>query len=283
MKRIAALPTILTLGNAFCGFLAIMYVARAYYFMGEANGGVMFGEKMELAGWMIMLALVFDALDGKVARMVKGESNFGAQLDSLADAISFGVAPAIMAMAMSWQWGELARIGWASSALFMVCALLRLARYNVESEAGSEGTSYFAGLPTPAAGGFVASLVIMRYNIVDSLPEDFAPIASQLLPVMDRLAKYLPLLAVALALLMVSRVRYIHLANKLLKDQEAFGYIVGLVLAGFFLYFTRPFSIPLAFLIYIVWGLVGGFRSSKRDRQNNHISDNNAEPDTAQQ
>lgn len=267
MKRIAALPTMLTLGNAFCGFLAIMYVARAYYYMGDNNGGAMFGEKMEFAGWMIMLALVFDALDGKVARLVKGESNFGAQLDSLADAISFGVAPAIMAMAMSWQWGELANLGWASSALFMVCALLRLARYNVETEADSQGTSYFAGLPAPAAGGFVASLVIMRYNLVDAIPEDFALISSRLLPLMDRLAKYLPFLTVGLALLMVSRVRYIHLTNKLLKDQEAFGYIVGLVLLAFFFYFTRPFSIPLAFLIYIVWGLAGGFSSHKRDKK----------------
>ena len=260
MKRIAAFPTILTLSNAFCGFLAIGYVMRA-----ERSVPEKFGHNMEMAGWMVLLALVFDALDGKIARLMKSETDFGVQLDSLADVISFGVAPGFMCMAMVAERGFLARLGWAASSLFMICALLRLARYNVETQNNSEGSMYFTGLPAPAGAGLVASLVMMRYHIEIAASEEFGWVPRRLFPMMDALAKYLPFLALALALLMVSRVRYVHVVNKWFGDQEPFGYVVLLILVGFFFFFTRPFSIPLAFLIYIAAGLAGGFRETRRE------------------
>jgi CDP-diacylglycerol--serine O-phosphatidyltransferase len=224
---------------------------------------------------MVLMAMVFDALDGKLARVVKAESDFGAQLDSLADVISFGVAPAFMTMAMSVEVETrlLARLGWAAASIFIMCAMMRLARFNVEANHDPEGTLYFDGLPTPAAGGFVASLVMMRYNIHSlamsdtEISEVYGRIAAQLLPIMKPMATYLPFLALLLALLMVSRVRYVHVLNKLLGDQEPFGYVIIVIIVAFFFFFTRPFSIPLAFLIYILWGLAGELRSALRGKK----------------
>lgn len=289
MKRIAALPTILTLGTGFCGFMSLWYILKARTFTANASP---FADFMETAGWMVLLAMVFDALDGKVARMVKAESDFGAQLDSLADVISFGVAPACMVVAMSteiYQIGEvsskaLAQFGWAAASVFMLCAMMRLARFNVESNHDSEGTMYFAGLPAPAAGGFVAALVMMRYNIEgvvaaqqqavktmaatqEQISAMYGPVPAKLLPLMEPMATYLPFLAIALAILMVSRIRYVHVLNKLLADQERFSYVILILIGALFFYFTWLFSIPLAFLIYIIWGLVGGIRSSLRDKK----------------
>jgi CDP-diacylglycerol--serine O-phosphatidyltransferase len=290
VKKIAALPTILTLGNGFSGFMSLWYSSRALVGFTTAFASAAAGDaaildakrhffyNMEMAGWMVLLAMIFDALDGKVARLVKAESDFGAQLDSLADVISFGVAPAVLILVASAEvrlQGSLvlARLGWAAASIFLLCVMMRLARFNVESPHDSEGTMYFAGLPSPAGGGFVASLVVMRYQIAwmavtnREIEEVYGGVAGRLEPFMVPLGTYLPILAVLLAVLMVSRVRYIHVLNKLLGDQEAFFYVVLVVIGAFFFFFTRLFSIPLAFLIYIVWGLVGGFRSSLRDKK----------------
>jgi CDP-diacylglycerol--serine O-phosphatidyltransferase len=274
MKRIAAIPSILTLGNGFCGLMSIWYVVRAATVF-KADP-IRFGDYMEMAGWMVLLAMVFDALDGKIARMVKAETDFGSQLDSLADVVSFGVAPACMTMAMSAELDShtLARLGWAAASIFTMCAMMRLARFNVESSHDSEGTMYFAGLPTPAAGGFVAALVMLRYNIEAmananvEVADIYGPVpAKLLLPIMQPMAAYIPLLVLVLGILMITRVRYMHVLNKLLGDQEPFGYVIIVVIVSFFFFFTRPFSIPLAFLIYILWGLLGGFRSSRLDKK----------------
>jgi CDP-diacylglycerol---serine O-phosphatidyltransferase len=307
MKKIAAIPTMLTLGNALCGFLSIGYVAKAreeltfqrvaqtvaaehetlsltFTEMAQKHGD-RFGHFMQMAGWMVLLAMVFDALDGKLARLVKVETDFGAQLDSLADGISFGVAPALLAMAMSIQGGFVPQItligknpwpaiAWAGGVLFIVCVLMRLARYNVEATHDPEGTQYFSGLPSPAGGGMVASLVMMRYHVEDIDSQKFSPVASQLLPVMKSVSDYLPLLLVLLAFLMVSRVRYIHVLNRLLGDQEAFGYLILVIVVAAFIFFTWPFSITLVFLLYIISGLPGGLRDIFRGRGGNGSSAN---------
>lgn len=256
--RIAALPTILTLGNAFSGFIAIGYVAKAQSLSGPATAPDtgQFGVLMERAGWLVLLALVFDALDGKVARIVNGESDFGVQLDSLADAISFGVAPAMMVMAMAQQQEFLRRVAWGASCLFVGCALLRLARYNVESARRGATCEYFIGLPSPAAAGTVVSLVMVRYHVLGVSEELPLVRENVVLPVMETVAHFLPVVMVVLAIMMVSRLKYVHLLNKYLKDQEGFGYLVILLIVGLFFFFTRPFSIPLAFLIYLAWGLL---------------------------
>ena len=253
-RRVAALPAILTLGNAFCGFIAIAYVAKASRALGAVPE--QFESCMEAAGWFVLLAMVFDALDGKVARLMRAESDFGVQLDSLADAVSFGVAPALMVLAVAQrEETPLFRIALAASCLYVICALLRLARYNVMTPHETEGNNHFTGLPTPAAAGVIASLVTMTYYAAD---KDLKVVALKIQPAMDMLGQFLlPAIVVILALLMVSQVRYVHLLNKYLRDQEAFDFIVIIALVGLFFFFARPFSIPLAFLLYVCWGLGG--------------------------
>src|SRR5262249_24268980 len=162
-KMFAVLPTMLTLGNAVCGFGAITFAAKVG--LAEPMGwGRSVTERLWIAAALVFLAMVFDMLDGRAARWPKQTSQFGAELDSLCDAISFGVAPAVIlikfcAEAYPSMNMLAARLLWAIAVLFMICAILRLARFNVETD--EEDThEYFSGLPSPAAAGTVASFMI---------------------------------------------------------------------------------------------------------------------------
>src|SRR5438128_500110 len=125
MKKIAIIPTLLTLGNAVCGLASMACASK----IGSADGDLYF----TLSGWLIIAAMLFDALDGYVARLSKSASDFGLQLDSLCDAISFGAAPAFLLLRLGPSSQPLARLHLALAviaALYMVCAILRLARFN---------------------------------------------------------------------------------------------------------------------------------------------------------
>ncbi len=147
-KGIYLLPNLLTLGALFSGFYAII-------------AGM--GGNFEGAGWAILIAAVLDGLDGRVARLTNTQSAFGAQFDSLADMVSFGVAPALIMF--SWALSSLGEAGWAASFIFISCAALRLARFNVQL--GTVDKRYFVGLQSPVAAGLVTFLVWVghRYSI----------------------------------------------------------------------------------------------------------------------
>lgn len=255
MKRIAVLPTMVTLGNGLCGFGAVGCLVKA-----QTGGEEIFAAYMEWACLLILAAMVFDALDGSVARLARVSSEFGGQLDSLADVISFGLAPALTIMVVASYEGFLQRVGRVTGSLFLVCTMLRLARYNVESREHEGPTLYFAGLPTPAAAGLVASLALMHFNVRTDRELGF--IAAHLQPMMAWMVRFLPLVAAVAALLMVSRVPYMHLINHVLRDQEPFDYVVRVILMVLFAVFTWPFSLPLAFSIYVAWGLLASVRRS---------------------
>jgi len=140
-KGIHILPSLFTTGNVFCGFYSFIAALNNQYY---------------LAAWAIVLAIVFDFLDGRIARMTKTTSAFGMQYDSLADIISFGMAPAFLAY--SWVLKPFGRVGWMAAFLFLLCAALRLARFNV-TKPDIQG-QYFIGLPTPAAAAIIASIII---------------------------------------------------------------------------------------------------------------------------
>ena len=140
-KGIHILPSLFTTGNVFCGF---------YSFIAALN------DKYFLAAWAIVLAIIFDVLDGRIARMTKTTSAFGMQYDSLADVISFGMAPAFLCYA--WVLKPFGRIGWMAAFLYLLCATLRLARFNT-TKPDIQG-QYFIGLPTPAAAAVIASIII---------------------------------------------------------------------------------------------------------------------------
>ena len=148
-KVFAVLPTMLTLGNAACGFGAITFAAKW-------SGGDP-ALSLFIASCLIFLSMVFDALDGSAARLTKQTSEFGAQLDSLCDAISFGAAPAFLMLQFSQSRDLLhLRLLWWIAALYVACAVLRLARFNVETDEDDAHDS-FSGLPSPAAAGTVRS------------------------------------------------------------------------------------------------------------------------------
>ena len=209
MKKIAVVPSLVTLGNLLCGFAAIVFASAE---VSPLEGGANF----ELAAWLIFLGMVFDGLDGRVARMTGQTTDFGCQLDSLCDAVTFGAAPAVLVHRMvsaSTEFHLPAQAIWLASALYAVCAILRLARFNVTTSADEESHDYFQGLPSPAAAGLVASLVLVNGCFHG-----------------ERIVPFLPLAAIAGGLLMVSNMPYVHMLNRIVRGKKSFGYVVELTL-----------------------------------------------------
>jgi CDP-diacylglycerol---serine O-phosphatidyltransferase len=155
-RGVYLLPSLLTMGNMFCGYACVVYAMRGAY---------------ETAAPFIGIAIILDMLDGRIARMTGTTSEFGVEFDSMADVISFGVAPAIL----SFQWGlsALGRLGWAAGFLFVAAAAMRLARFNIQSASGGD-KRYFVGMPSPAAAGIPAATVYAYpwglYDYREALP-----------------------------------------------------------------------------------------------------------------
>jgi len=204
-------------------------------------------SRLELAAWLIVAAMVFDALDGRIARLARQTSRFGEQLDSLCDAISFGVAPAAVAMSVMSEFyqGWLARLAWVACAVYVTCAVLRLARFNVHTTPDEESHRSFVGLPTPPAAGMVASFVIMHLYLVREYGFDG----------IGRFA--MPVLLLIVGPLMVSRIRYAHLIHELTKGQRSFPFFIGLIFFAFLVIVQREYMLPLVFTAYLLSGIVG--------------------------
>ena len=150
-RSIFLLPSLLTTGNLFCGFLAMLLTVQGRY---------------QDAAISIFVAMVMDLLDGRVARLMKATSQFGVEYDSLADVVSFCVAPAFLVF--SFALVQLGRPAWFAAFLFVICGALRLARFNVFTGAGDK--RYFTGLSTPAAAAVVCSSVILLNSLGPSRP-----------------------------------------------------------------------------------------------------------------
>lgn len=278
MKKIAVLPSLLTVGNAFCGFLAICYTADALAVAAGAGAGsaeamVAFGAKIQIAAWLLFGSMVFDALDGKVARIANLTSDFGGQLDSLCDAISFGVAPAFLAKAyldfdrVAQGLAPHPKLYFLAAVLFALCAILRLARFNVENEHGDDAHLYFRGLPTPAAAGVVASCVLLASGFSDSRigqmlasswpGVDWSVISRALLAI-------LPFLLPILGLLMVSRVRYVHFVNHALRRRKPFPFLIQAIVILALAAIEIELALGLVFFGYALSGPLFGARPSAR-------------------
>jgi len=141
-RGIFLVPSLFTLANLFCGYACVVYATRGDF---------------DTAALLIGIAMVIDMLDGLIARLTNSQSAFGAELDSLADVVSFGLAPAILAF--TWGLWPLGRLGWAAGFIYVTAAALRLARFNIQSSSGDK--KYFAGMPSPAAAGVIASTVYL--------------------------------------------------------------------------------------------------------------------------
>lgn len=196
-----AIPNMLTLFNGISGFTALLCATITLANPASAD------TYIPLSLTLIALAMVFDALDGRVARMTGSTSNIGAQLDSLCDAISFGVAPAFVMFFALLGSAPMALL-WLVAVVYMSCAIYRLARFNVETTDHSEESHlWFSGLPSPAAAATV-SLIIIAFLVLPVKASVAGPIAA--------------LLSLIPALLMVSRIRVPHLkqVSKMLKRRK---------------------------------------------------------------
>jgi CDP-diacylglycerol--serine O-phosphatidyltransferase len=197
----AVLPTALTLGNAVCGFGAITF----------ASGWTNYDKPTSLfvAGCLLYLAMVFDLFDGRTARWANRTSEFGAQLDSLCDAISFGAAPAFLMIQFSVSYGYQPRLLWMVAAFYVVCTVLRLARFNIESDDDKEKPKDFTGLPSPAAAAVVAAFPVMVFGPAVLTSSEYDVWGESFGAALDWVAvRVLPIVMFAVAGLMVSRVHY---------------------------------------------------------------------------
>jgi len=256
-KGIALIPTLLTLGNGFCGFLAISKVVDGLAFQGSEG----FADNIIQAAWFIFLAMIFDALDGRVARLTNQTSEFGVYLDSLTDIVSFGVAPALLAKVLYEQTLIEAGIAYnvklplLLSSLYMLCAVLRLARYSLESETGDEAHKAFSGLPSPAAAGVIASSVFFLFEGGSSLGFTLSdPVVLNL----KRASIFVPPL---LGLLMISRIEYVHFVSRFVRGRKTFNYLAQGLLCLFLIAFCHDWAIFASFLLFVLSGpILAGFK-----------------------
>lgn len=221
-KGIYILPNTLTLCGMFCGFYAILASFKGLYMYGA---------------WAILIANIFDGLDGWVARVTHSATKFGIELDSLSDLVAFGIAPAVLIY--SWGLQSFGRIGWGAAFLFVICGALRLARYNVQM--GSTESKAFTGMPIPGAATVVASLVLF-YN--------------EIWGVLEGRNYIILLLPFLLAILMVSTLRYHGVKEIDPKRRKPFWLLVAIV-AAFVLIFMYPEIVIFIFsIIYMLWGII---------------------------
>jgi CDP-diacylglycerol--serine O-phosphatidyltransferase len=248
IRTIAVFPTLLTLGNLICGFFAIVVAARIEKPL-QLPSAMDAGDtaNVMLGGCLIFLAMVFDALDGYVARLARASSDFGAQLDSLCDVVSFGVAPGFLLVKMCpWFTYVHNQAIWVIAAAFAACAALRLARFNVETS-DEDDHLYFSGLPSPAAAAVVAGFAILFYT----LRQDTNAVKEVIDAVLQRI---LPFLGLLVALLMVSRVRYPHITNRVLRGQRSFAHVVAVVFVFVAIMVVRGYAVPMAACAFMLYG-----------------------------
>ena len=253
--KIYFLPNLLTAGNMFCGFLALTKIV-------EANpDAANFNDAIRDSLYLILLACIFDLFDGRVARMGGRESPFGREFDSLADVISFGVAPAFLVhrILLKGIFANHPQVGWFIASIYVICGAFRLARFNcLAAMAGTGGGNEFLGFPIPAAAGLVASIT---YFILWMQEREFAAGAWRYI---------LPAIMVFLSLMMVSEVKYPTFKSLDFRAKRTFSkMVVTVVLIGFVVILREkilPVVLPLFFISYLIYGFIRP-RISRKMRQ----------------
>ncbi|MBI5634224.1 MAG: CDP-diacylglycerol--serine O-phosphatidyltransferase [Nitrospirae bacterium] len=235
-KGVYLLPNTLTLCGMFCGFYAIM---------SAINGNFLH------AAWAILLANIFDGLDGWIARLTNTTTRFGVELDSLSDLVAFGVAPSVMIY--KWSLVPFGRLGWAAAFLFVACGALRLARFNVQT--GSSGSKAFKGMPIPGAASILASVVIFYYEYWDGIP--------------GKSVLY-PALTIALALLMVSTLRFHGVKEVDFREKKPFWMLIVFVLILFVMLIHPSKAIFIFAMAYLFWGIIENIVLFMKRRRQDH-------------
>ncbi len=239
------LPNLMTAGNLFCGFLALTHIVESDPAREDFN------QIIVKALLLILLACFFDLLDGRVARMGGLESPFGREFDSIADIVSFGVAPAFLVhkVVLKDVFVNYQEIGWFISSVYLICGALRLARFNVMAAQPESGSSReFVGFPIPAAAGLVASLTLFLMWWED---KGFST---------GQWRYVLPILMVFLSAMMISEVRYPSFKRVGFRLRGRFMTMVMVILFIGLLFILHqtvlPIFLPLAFTSYLIYGFV---------------------------
>jgi len=230
-------PSIFTVGNMACGFYALLSAYR-----GEFSA----------AATAVLLGMAFDALDGRVARLVHGDSAFGVEFDSLSDFLTFGVAPAYMMYAFILK--DYGAWGYPMAFLFALCGALRLARFNAVAHDSGGSKAHFTGLPIPGAAGFLASFVLLYQIIEEGRPARTWNLLMAHIPSLYGLA---PLMVVAAAVLMVSTIPYPawRILGMVLAAAVAFAYPQT---AAFVVFFAYALLGPVGWIVRLARRLVKG-------------------------
>ena len=259
--RIYLLPNLMTAGNLLCGFLALTFIVQV---VPDSTGseGPVFSltdiEKIKNALWLILGAFVFDALDGRIARLIGKESPFGLQFDSLADIISFGAAPAFLMQRVILH--DFETLGLVVASVYLLCGALRLARYNCLSVMPDSGNSReFLGFPIPASAAMVASLTMFLVWLdAENLPT-------------SSWRWVLLVVLVFLSVMMVSEVKYPSFKKLDFRSRRPFAKFVGaVVVVACFVFLWKylvPIVLPLIFTSYLVYGFVRPRLSRKLRRE----------------
>jgi CDP-diacylglycerol--serine O-phosphatidyltransferase len=232
----AALPSFFTVGNIAFGFFAILAAID---------------KNFSMAGWFIILAMIMDILDGRIARLVKGESKFGVEIDSLADFLSFGLAPAyIMYLFHLKDYGFW---GYPPAFIYVLCGAFRLARFNVSSKEEHQDAKVFTGLPIPAAAGILASFVIV-YSLfeLDTDMRSIKIISRQ----MPFLYNVIPLVMLGLGFLMISKIPYASFKYQNLLKPKTFSGVIFFVAFIFLIIRYPQDAIFLIFSLYVISGII---------------------------
>ena len=221
-KGIYILPNSLTLSGMFFGFYSILSAIKGNF---------------DYAAWAIMIAVVFDGLDGWVARLTHSTTRFGIELDSLSDLVAFGVAPSVLLY--KWSIAPFGRIGFAAAFLFTACGALRLARYNVQM--GSTESKAFTGMPIPGAATITATLVLYWHELWKISPERNV---------------FVLILTVFLALLMVSTLRFHGLKEVDFRRRKPFWILVVFVIGIVLVLIHPPTALFVFAMGYLLEGLI---------------------------
>jgi CDP-diacylglycerol---serine O-phosphatidyltransferase len=252
--KIYFLPNLMTAGNLFCGFIALTRIVEADITSPHFNAMI------RHALFFILLAIFFDLLDGRVARMGGKESAFGREFDSLADLISFGAAPAFLVhrIVLRDVFINYQEVGWFIASIYLICGALRLARYNCLAAMGGGGGKEFVGFPIPAAAGLVASITLFLMWWED---KGFAT---------GQWRFVLPFIMVVLSIMMVSEVRYPSFKTLDLRAKRTFTKMVFAVLFIGSLIILRNFLLPVVLPLILTAYLIYGFIRPRISRRMRH-------------
>ncbi|MEW6057156.1 MAG: CDP-diacylglycerol--serine O-phosphatidyltransferase [Bdellovibrionota bacterium] len=224
MRKIYFLPNLFTTANMFCGFYAVVVAIHGNFLT---------------AAWMILVAMIFDSMDGRVARLTRATSAFGVEYDSLSDLLSFGVAPALVTYL--WCLEPFGRLGWLAAFLYVVCAALRLARFNVLVNAVPK--KYFQGLPSPLAAATVATAVIFYTEMGFTFAKE----------------SYMLAVILVLASLMISTIRFPSFKEFKVSKENSFGVLAVCILTLVLIAVKPEVTLFVMCLAYVVIGMLVDF------------------------